>query len=454
MRALLLLAIANSWLPGSASGPDVRGGSLVYDATRVRIVLIGGRLPDGSFSPNMYAQDAATGWTDLAPASIPPERFGAGAVADSSGRIVLFGGFFPGGLRTDETWLYDPIANAWSLVGTSPAPQPRYDFGFDYDPVHAKAVLYGGCCTPGNYGWDDVWTFDFDTGVWAFVSDGTGEGGRWSPGFAYDREAKRFVLHGGVRQGHGDVGDTWTFDPATRVWSAVEAPDAVPGTRSQARLAYAGSGGVLLYGGETSNWGSEQEPLTDTWIFHSATGRWSSMRPTTDPGMRLRHALAFHGSSGEVVMFDAGTVWNYRFGVHVEDDVVAPTTPTGVRGNGWSTIFWEPSTDDVLVAGYRVFQDGAMVAAVTEASYSDDLLADGAYLFEVEAYDIAGNGSERSEPFSLVVERPVLDCFAGDTHAFGGCALSRTPSFAMKPIGLGLVALFAAVVRRRLKPPP
>ena len=124
--------------------------------------------------------------------------------------------------------------------------------------------------------------------------------------------------------------------------------------------------------------------------------------------------------------------------------------PAALHANGWTGVSWEPSEDDVHVAGYRVFQDGERVATVTELFYSNDLLEDGTYLFEVEAYDMAGHGYGRSEAVSLTVERPVLDCFGGSP--FGSCTLAATPWFSLKPIGLGLLALLAAAARRRIKP--
>ncbi|HZS24751.1 MAG TPA: Ig-like domain-containing protein [Gaiellaceae bacterium] len=79
-------------------------------------------------------------------------------------------------------------------------------------------------------------------------------------------------------------------------------------------------------------------------------------------------------------------------------DVTPPTTPTGLVESGATassvSVSWSPSTDDVGVAGYDVFVDGA--AAGTTTATSDVLggLACGtSYTVGVQAFDAAGNVS-------------------------------------------------------------
>lgn len=452
MRALLLLAaLANTWTPQpGAVGPDLRDPTLLYDGVRNRIVVVGGVLPDGTLSTALYSYDAVSGWVDLAPASPPPPRIRAAATADTAGRIVLFGGHFPGGSAVDETWLYDPVANAWSQVALSPAlaPSPRYDAAIDYDPVRRKATLYGGCCTSHS---DEVWTFDFDARKWALVSGGIGDAGRYRHHWVYEPRSRRFVLDGGH---YGE--DTWTFDPQGGVWSPQDAPDALPATRAHSRMAYAGWGGILLYGGETTTatWPDEPTPFLDTWIFHPETGRWSSVGPNVDPGPRQSHALVHHGSSGDVVLFDRGEIWTYRFGIQVTSDAAAPTVPVGLHApwSGEAAFSWEPSTDDVLVAGYRIFRDGEPIAAVTGTAFRDGYaLDDTTYDYAVEAYDMPGNGSGRSGGLVIAVESHWEgSCLQ---TSFTGCSVACADSrIALAPVPLALLALVAlrVSVRRRV----
>ena len=84
-------------------------------------------------------------------------------------------------------------------------------------------------------------------------------------------------------------------------------------------------------------------------------------------------------------------------------DTTAPSIPAGLLTSNVSqssvTLSWSASTDNVGVAGYRLYVDGAAVATTSGTSYVFGGLAcwvtpgDGVYSFGVSAYDAAGNTS-------------------------------------------------------------
>ncbi len=79
-------------------------------------------------------------------------------------------------------------------------------------------------------------------------------------------------------------------------------------------------------------------------------------------------------------------------------DGTAPSVPTNLQATVVSTsridLSWTASTDNVGVAGYRVYRDGSLVASPAGTTYSDTGLAAGtAYGYRVAAYDAAGNSS-------------------------------------------------------------
>jgi fibronectin type 3 domain-containing protein len=75
-------------------------------------------------------------------------------------------------------------------------------------------------------------------------------------------------------------------------------------------------------------------------------------------------------------------------------------TPTGARD---VTLSWQPAQDNVGVAGYDVYRDGAYLAAVTSAtSYDDSTVSDASsYTYSVTAFDQAGNTSGGAESASV-----------------------------------------------------
>jgi fibronectin type 3 domain-containing protein len=82
--------------------------------------------------------------------------------------------------------------------------------------------------------------------------------------------------------------------------------------------------------------------------------------------------------------------------VHVGPDTVLPTAPGSLQATsdaaGAITLRWTPSTDDVLVTGYQVGRDGAVIGTVDGTSFADAGLPQGrTYGYSVSALDLAGN---------------------------------------------------------------
>ena len=79
-------------------------------------------------------------------------------------------------------------------------------------------------------------------------------------------------------------------------------------------------------------------------------------------------------------------------------DTTPPSTPTGLAtsaiGQTVATLSWTASTDDVGVAGYRLFQDGSPVGTSTTTSFAySSLSCEQSYTLGVAAVDSAGNVS-------------------------------------------------------------
>jgi len=82
-------------------------------------------------------------------------------------------------------------------------------------------------------------------------------------------------------------------------------------------------------------------------------------------------------------------------------DTSPPGVPASVSATGVSSssvsVTWAASSDNVGVAGYRVFRDGVSVATVSVTSFVDTGLAPAtSYRYAIAAYDAAGNQSNQS----------------------------------------------------------
>lgn len=121
-------------------------------------------------------------------------------------------------------------------------------------------------------------------------------------------------------------------------------------------------------------------------------GKWNVL--ATKPfvvGTAGNVSLSNGAALGALVMADA-----VRF--EYQPETTAPTTPTGLQVTPLSHdrvfLSWNASTDNVGVAGYRIYRGGALVGASTTTSFADTGLAGNTwYNYQVSAYDTSGNKS-------------------------------------------------------------
>src|SRR3989454_7141497 len=107
---------------------------------------------------------------------------------------------------------------------------------------------------------------------------------------------------------------------------------------------------------------------------------------------------------------------HFRTPTSAPADTTAPTTPAGLAASAPTssslTLSWSASTDDVGVAGYRVYRDGTLVTSPSGTSASITGLSTGVpYSFTVSAFDAAGNVSTPSAPLSVTTP-PLADTTA------------------------------------------
>ena len=113
-------------------------------------------------------------------------------------------------------------------------------------------------------------------------------------------------------------------------------------------------------------------------------------------------------------------------------DTTPPSTPTNVSATAVSSsqinVSWTASTDNVGVAGYKVFRNGSLVKTTTAVSYSDTgLAASTMYSYTVAAFDAAGNVSPQSTAVSATTLTPdTTPPTVSITAPAGGATVSNT----------------------------
>lgn len=96
-------------------------------------------------------------------------------------------------------------------------------------------------------------------------------------------------------------------------------------------------------------------------------------------------------------------------------DTVAPSVPTSLVANPVSpyqiNLNWATSTDNIGVTGYKIYNNNVQIATSTLNSYSNIGLASSAtYIYNISAFDAAGNVSATSTSVSAIT--PVVDLIA------------------------------------------
>lgn len=240
------------WERVAAAGgaPDPRFDHVgAWDDARDRLVVATGQRAATELFDDVWAFDPGTGeWEQLATGG-PRARYGACAVVDDDGRMVISHGFSLK-QRFGDTWAFDLEVEGWEEVtpATGPRPAARCLHACGWDASAGELVLFGGRTDDTAYVGD----------TWRLGGDGWREP-------AGDGPSAR-VHSGGVHTGAGFLvvggqgddglpGDAWLL--AGDGWSAAAA-DAPAARHSHAMAERDGT--VWVFGGA-----SDDGDLADLW---------------------------------------------------------------------------------------------------------------------------------------------------------------------------------------------
>ena len=240
-----------------------------------KMYVIGGFGPGGVPPGLMYEYDPATDkWTKKKSMPIPVHHQ---AQATYQGKIYIFGGCLKqlvGESTTDNTWVYDPVADSWKPL----APLPGKRCSAKAEQVNGKIYVIGGFGPmengkPGTRVNGVNQAYDPETNKW---EDRSPMPTTRNHAFSGTVNGKIYIIGG--REGSGGSGSASPtdvveeYDPAKDLWSDVKAP--MPTPRS--------GGGDATYNGKIYVAGGEltdrqmsaayraleaYDPATNTWTI-------------------------------------------------------------------------------------------------------------------------------------------------------------------------------------------
>ena len=300
----------NTWTnlnPGGSLPSARSGNSMVYDSRTGKVVLFGGRSGDSITLNDTWAYDpTANAWTKLNPAGgLPFARSWHSTVYDpANGKVVLFGGTSDGSAALGDTWAYDPTANTWTNLNPGGIlPSARSGHSMAYDSANGQVILFGGHA--GDF-LNDTWAYDPTANTWTNLNPaGDLPPVRQGHCVVYDSETGQVILFGG--QGNSAfLNDTWAYDPTANTWTHLHPAGNLPSGRLSRSMVYdSRTGKVVLFGG-TSGGGTY---FNDTWAYDPTANTWANLNPGGAlPSARSGHSMAYDSAGREVILFGGSVI--------------------------------------------------------------------------------------------------------------------------------------------------
>jgi len=407
------------WTQRQDVGPQPRvGHAMAYDATRKRVVLVGGDSLTAGLLRDTWEWDGEN-WTQVADMGPSPRRESAVVYDSARQKIVLFGGR-GANARFGDTWEWN--GELWTQVADD-GPTPRAGHGMAFDLVMKRTTLFGGESQPAALLGD---TWDWDGQQWVQRED-TGPSARRSHAMAYDGRRSRVVLFGGSLAGGLSGRDTWLWDTAR--WT--EVADFGPESCLAASMAFKGDNVVLFGGLQAAQPAPAPRVLGGTWEWDGK--RWTQ-RQDIGPSSRWLHAMAYDPDRQSTVLFGGLS------GFAPEGDL---TLPDRLLGDTWELPSVSDPADRELVIGKAaaVFPRDGSIERLSETALGD-LVADairersGAQIAIVTGGELRSALPSSYQPSNHGLHRPTVgyveaapfDIVAGDVPSilpFGSLVFTR-----------------------------
>src|SRR5690606_3656370 len=137
------------------------------------------------------------------------------------------------------------------------------------------------------------------------------------------------------------------------------------------------------------------------------SGTFTIPAGTVGGATRMRVSMKYNGIPTSCETFSYGEVEDYTINLGTSGgDTQPPTAPTNLVASAITqttcTLTWGPSTDNVGVTGYDIFQGTTNLGTVTGTSANiTGMTPATAYSFKVRAHDAAGNNSGFSNTVNI-----------------------------------------------------
>jgi N-acetylneuraminic acid mutarotase len=285
---------------------------MVYDPTADEVIIFGGANQFGDVLLNdIWAYDPSkNAWRNLKPSGVLPSvRAGPSMVyALVSDKVIMFGGGDMNSVLND-TWAYDPVTNVWSdLSPSGPLPPARTGQSMVYDPSTGQVIMFGGSDENGFF--NDTWTYDPVANAWRNLNpSGPLPPPRSAQSMVYDSATGRVIMFGGTKD-KSDLNDTWAYDPIANAWRNLNPLGLLPPACDSCLMSYdSTSDQVIMFGG----WAGDKA-LWDTWSYNPGVNTWTKLNPSGQTLIDNHSSMVYDSSAGVAITLDgiSGQTWVYK----------------------------------------------------------------------------------------------------------------------------------------------
>jgi len=441
-RIFLTAALVLSAQALLAANPSARSGTrMVFDESTGFTILFGGVAPTDAGTVHAYEPIDTwfwngQRWLQRYPSHNPPGRSSHVMVYDATrSRVVLFGGR-TGTTDLNDTWAFQN--NDWSQIPTADAPSPRSLSGAAYDRHRDRIVLFGGnhtviaanntTQTVTNY--YDTWEFDGTN--WTKTIDNGPTVVR--PLLVYDEARDQTLMIG---EDDKFVPNMYAYDPNARVWNQLQ-PAAMPPCVNESAVAYQRSSAtVLLAGGVCVTSTLTSSTIDEAWQWDGAT--WTKIA-TKSAVIRVTNQALSYDPTRDVTIEFGGTeaFGSPRSATYTFDPSVIDTANDPPK----FTADWVSHDTNDSVPGPRSLAP-LRADPVNKILYLLNGLTDGSFFTDFWMYQnggwqkiVADNTPVCGSPFASFDtdrSRLVAVCSDGSTSEWDGAAWKTFPDLKTKP---------------------
>lgn len=243
-------------------------------------------------------------------------------------------------------------ANGWVLLNPTSAPSARASPAMAFDAQADRTILFGGITELlGNYG--ETWAYDAHLDTWTNLNTPYPPAGQYAASMVYDSLADRVLLFGGSPYSGGWLNDTWEYAYSLNTWTPMGPSVSPPGRNTFGMVYDSRADRTILFGGWTGANGGMM--LSDTWEFDFNRDAWTNVTPASGPSARSGPVMAYDSASDRVLMYggvgafgDLHDTWAFDVSASTWQLLSPASTPYAVRS---SVMIYNSQADRTILFG-------------------------------------------------------------------------------------------------------